>query len=88
MTVTEFLTKHAPATGRFRTITDLAREAKHCGLLKKNEPQKAFVPLLEAWMKRHSDKFYAEVYFESHGRLKARLGGRNIGLIRLRRKDG
>lgn len=81
MSLTEFLAKHARV--RFRTISDLAKLAKEEGLLKKSQPLKDFVPLLENWMKANPQAFYAELYMAGQGRLKARCNGKNIGLIRV-----
>lgn len=81
MTLTEFLGKHARE--RFRTVSDLAKLAKDEGLLKKSQPLKDFVPLLENWMKANPQAFYAELAMAGQGRLKARCNGKNIGLIRV-----
>lgn len=78
----DFLKQHA--SGRFRTITELAEAAKAQGILGKNKPQKAFVPILESWMKQNPNNFWAEIYAAGHGRLKVRFNNKNCGLIRYR----
>lgn len=83
LALTRFLTKHA--SNNFRKIAELAKLAKEEGILKKSQPQKDFVPLLEEWMVENPDAFWAELYFHGHGRLKVRCNGKNIGLFRMRR---